>query len=227
MIGVFDSGAGGLAALREIRRQNPFVDVCFFADYENAPYGTKKRAELIQLACRDILKLREAGADKILMACCTASTVHKYLPQGLRCISLPIIDVTAREAALTTRSGRVGIIGTEATISSGAFRRALYCHKEVRAVFELATQNLVGAVEAGICDGNITQGWREMLLHALLPLRQNRIDTLILGCTHFARLEREIGGVLPGVSIINSSRVGAKEILKYCSRVGCGKTVYI
>ena len=227
MIGVFDSGAGGLAALSEIRRRNPFVDICFFADYGNAPYGTKKRGELINLVSRDISRLRDAGADRILMACCTASTVYKYLPRQLRDLALPIIDVTAREAALATKCGRVGVIGTNATVSSGAFKRALYLHKEVKSVWELATQNLVSAVESGICDGTITENLREGLFRTLLPLRQKAIDTLILGCTHFARLEREISGVLPGVSIINSSREGAKEILKYCAPKGCGKTLYL
>ena len=227
MIGVFDSGAGGLAALSEIRRRCPAADVCFFADYENAPYGTKKRSELIQLVSRDILMLRDAGADKILMACCTASTVYKYLPKEMREVSIPIIDVTAKQAALATRCGRVGVIGTAATVHSGAFKNSLKLHKAVRAVFELATQNLVFDVEAGICDGSFTKKQREGLFRTLLPLRQKGIDTLILGCTHFARIEREISGVLPGVTIINSSREGAKEILKYSAPKGRGKTLYL
>lgn len=227
MIGVFDSGAGGIAALLEIRRRNPFVDICFFADYENAPYGTKKRGELINLVTRDILKLKAAGAEKILMACCTASTIHKYLPENLRDAAIPIINATAREAAMATKNGRVGVIGTNATVSSGAFKNALSDHREIKYIRQLATQQLVGAVESGICDGNITPKQREALFRALLPLRERDIDTLILGCTHFARLEREISGVLPGVAIINSSREGAKEILKYCTPQGCGKTVYL
>ena len=227
MIGVFDSGAGGLNALSEIRRLNPTADICFYADYKNAPYGTKSKNELIRLVYEDILKLKGAGADKILMACCTASTIYKYLPKDMQNISLPIIDITSKEASLATKNGRVGVIGTEATISSKEFTKSLSNHKEVTAVFELATQNLVAAVESGICDGNFSNRERNMLFKMLLPIRQSGIDTLILGCTHFSRLEKEIGGCLPGVSIISSSREGAKEILKNYALRGRGKTVYL
>lgn len=227
MIGVFDSGAGGLTALTEIRQRSPFADICFFADYQNAPYGTKKRSELISLVSEDILKLRAAGADKILMACCTASTVYEYLPREMRNISLPIIEATALEAALTTRNGKIGVIATNATVSSRAFTKALSRHKEVKAVFELATQDFVYAVESGVCDGSVTGKERDMLFCTLTPLRQKGIDTLILGCTHFARLEKEIGGVLPGASVISSSREGAKEILKNYTLRGSGKTIYL
>ncbi len=227
MIGVFDSGAGGLTALLEIRKRQPNADICFYADYLNAPYGTKRVCELVRLVYDDILKLQAAGAKKILMACCTASTVHRYLPEPMRDLAIPIIEATAAEAAMMTKNGRVGVIGTKATVSSKAFTKALSSHKEVLAVYELATQRLVGAVEAGICDGNITKTERELLFNTLLPLRRRNIDTLILGCTHFARLEREIGWLLPGVSIISSSREGAKEILKNYAIQGCGKTVYL
>lgn len=229
MVGIFDSGAGGLTALSEMRKLSPTVDVCFFADYKNAPYGTKSRRELVRLVSEDILKLQAAGAEKILMACCTASTVYKYLSEEARAVALPIIEPTAIKAVQTTKNGVIGVIGTNATVSSREFSKSLLSHREVRSVFELPTQNLVSAVESGICDGSITEGQREALFSTLLPLRKKGIDTLILGCTHFAKLEREIGGCLPGVSIINSSREGAKEMLKIYSpqKNGCGKTVYL
>lgn len=227
MIGVFDSGAGGLTAISEIKRLNPSADICFFADYKNAPYGTKTEKELLRLVKEDIQKLRGNGVDRILVACCTASTVHKYLPKDMQKGTVPIIDITALEAALTTKNGKIGVIGTNATVSSKEFTKSLFRHKEVRSVFELATQKLVNAVESGVCDGNVTQAEREELFRTLLPLRQRGIDTLILGCTHFARLEKEIGGVLPGVTIINSSREGAKEILKNYTLKGNGKTIYL
>ena len=74
MLGVFDSGVGGLAALRELRRLLPFEDMIYLADKENAPYGTKTEDELVALVREDVKRLRELGAEKILMACCTAST---------------------------------------------------------------------------------------------------------------------------------------------------------
>ena len=227
LIGVFDSGAGGLAALSEIRRMCPTADVCFFADYENAPYGTKTEAELIRLVSANITRLRDAGADKILMACCTASTVYRHLPIDLRNVSIPIIDATANEALLSTENGKIGVIATKATVESGAFKCSLTRHKNTARVWQIAAQSLVKDVEAGICDGKISAGQRDALFRMLLPLKKKGIDTIVLGCTHFAKLEREISRVLPGVRIINSARIGAKEILKQSSRRGCGKTLYL
>ena len=227
MIGVFDSGIGGLTAVAEIRKVAPNADVCFFADKKNAPYGTKSPDELIALVKADIKKLRLFGADRILMACCTASTVHRYLPRTMRDIAEPIILPTAREAAKVTSCGRVGVIATEATVASGAFSRELSRFTSVKEVFELPLQGLVSLVESGACDKSITQAEKDELCRMLLPIRERKLDTLILGCTHFPHLEGTIGALLPGLKLISSSREGAKEILKTTSPRGTGKTFYI
>ena len=227
MIGVFDSGMGGLTAIAEIRKLAPTADVCFFADKENAPYGTKSREELLKLVKDDITRLRRFGAERILMACCTASTVHRYLPREMRDIAEPIILPTAREAARVTRRGRVGVIATEATVASGAFTEELSRFSNVKEIFELPLQKLVSLVEGGVCDKCITQGEKDELCKMLIPIRERELDTLILGCTHFPHLERTIGKCLPGLKLISSSRAGALEILKTTSPKGTGKTFYI
>lgn len=227
MIGVFDSGAGGLTAIAELRKINPSVDVCFLADYKNAPYGTKKQSDLVYLVKNDILRLQAAGADKILMACCTASTIHRLLPPYMKPLTLPIISPTAKEAARVTKNGRIGVIATLATVHSGEFTKELLKHKNVKSVIELPTQELVSFVECGASDRHISQADRANIYNILKLLRLSGIDTLILGCTHFAHLEREIGCCLPGVRLVNSSREGAKEIIKEMNSYGKGKTVYL
>lgn len=227
MIGVFDSGAGGLTAIAEMRRLNPSVDVCFLADYENAPYGTKSEKELVRLVKNDVLRLISAGADDILMACCTASTVREYLPEAIKVTTLPIIAPAAKEAARVTKIGKIGVIATEATVRSGCFSRELFKYGAVTDVFEVPTQQLVSLVEAGCSDRHIDKFQREILYNVLKPMKRFGIDTLILGCTHFSHLEREIGAALPGVRTVNASRIGAREIMKRNSGYGKGRTVFL
>lgn len=226
MIGVFDSGAGGLTAISELRRLMPSADICFLRDGKNAPYGTKTKRELIRLVERDILNLCRNGADRILMACCTASTVYEELPSEMKDVALPIIEPTAKEAARITTCGKIGVIATEATVDSGAFTNALSKFEEIKDVYELPLQRLVAMIENGAVDGRLKSSEREELARLLSPMK-NKIDTLILGCTHFPHLEREISGCLPGVRLVSSSREGAKEIYRLTKNEGKGKTVFL
>jgi glutamate racemase len=227
MIGIFDSGDGGLAALYELRKRNPYTDVAFFADRSNAPYGTKTKKEITRLTARGIHKLLNAGADKVLIACCTASAVHASLPAILRERSLPIIKPTAEEASRNTINGRIGIISTKATADSRAFETALSCFDNVNAVFAKPMQELVYFVESGKRDCESEESFRRWLNTMLGDFKEKKIDTLILGCTHFGHLEREISFVLPGVKIINSAKEGALEIIKRTSPNGRGTTLYL
>lgn len=227
MIGVFDSGKGGLFAVREIRRLSGTADVCFLADTKNAPYGTKSREELIPLVSRDIERLTEKGASPILMACCTASTVYPYLSEKERALAIPIIEPTAR-AALGLSPKRIGVIATERTVRSRAFSRELFGLGFSGEVFELQTQALVSMVEGGASDGNITDGDREKISEALSPMMDFRPDVLILGCTHFSHIEREISALLCSVPTVSSAREGALEVLRRAPHLfGEGRTVYL
>jgi glutamate racemase len=214
VLGIFDSGVGGLTALREIRRIAPSVDLCFLADGANAPYGTKTRGELIRLVCDDVDFLRKEGCERILMACCTASAAHKHLPEDIRRIAFPIIPAAAKETALATRSGRVGVIATESTVKSKEFLRELYKYPQIKSVFQLPVQELVALVEGGTVDTRVSIARRERIAELLLPMRRAEVDTLIMGCTHFPHLEATISGILPGVRLINPSLAGAREFTK-------------
>lgn len=225
MIGVFDSGEGGSAAVEEIKRLCPECDIIFLADKENAPYGTKTKSELIRLVKKDIKALRCGGAEKILVACCTASTVYPYLSDEERALCVPIITPTAVEAARLT-GGRVGIICTEATARSRCFESALF---EINAKIKTTAVplgELVALVEGGVSDTHYTAKDAARIARLTLPALDFKPDTLILGCTHFSRVSGIIKEILPKVKIVDSAKIGAREILKHAT-VGSGKMIYV
>lgn len=209
MIGVFDSGSGGIAALKELRRLRKSENVVFLADRDHAPYGTRSRESILALAKENVTRLRRLGARRVLIACCTASTVHADLPREVREISVPIIEPTASFAREHSATGRIAVIATEATVRSHAFARALAGCR----VTELAAQRLVGEVEGGAHDGNITPKLCAYLDELLLPAVRFGADVLILGCTHFPHLEGEIRRAL--------SRLTNRKILTVSSAL-CG-----
>lgn len=226
MIGVFDSGVGGLTALAELRRLLPRTDMIYLADREHAPYGTKSEEEILSLAENCIKRLIAAGAERILIACCTASTLHSRLTEGARRITTPIITPAARAAHRVSR-GRIAVIATEATVRSHAFRRELLSIGECE-VTEHATQELVAMVESGASDEvPLTSEEKSRLARLLAPIKASRADTLILGCTHFPHLRGHIAAMLPEVKLISPSREGALEIARSTEDRGGGKTVFL
>lgn len=227
MIGIFDSGRGGLMTLSELRRIAPHKDVIFFADKKNAPYGTKTENELIRLVKRDVEILKSNGAEEILMGCCTACTVYDLLPIEIRKTAHPIIKPTANEAYRVTKNGKIGIIATERTIESGAFSRELSALGLTEPPISVKAQRLVSLIEGGACDGNLKKSEKEELDALLAPVKESGADTLILGCTHFPYLEKEISKLLPGVRTVSSALMGAKEILRYENKSEMGKTIFI
>jgi glutamate racemase len=211
LIGIFDSGVGGFCAYRELRRLLPKENILYLADRKNAPYGTKTKDEIIALTRADIGRLRSFGAEKILIACCTASSIHSDLPDKDREISLPIITPAARAAARL--GSRIAIIATEHTARSSAFGREISAFSDAPC-FEFAEQKLVSLVEGGSRDGRVSDECRKVLLSVREKVRGVKADLLILGCTHFSHLEGEISRLLPGVKIISPAREGARELAK-------------
>ena len=226
MIGVFDSGVGGLTALAELRRLLPRTDMIYLADREHAPYGTKSEEEILSLAENCIKRLITAGAEKILIACCTASTLHSRLTEGARGITTPIIAPAARAAQRVSRGG-IAVIATEATVRSHAFRRELLSIGECE-VTEHPAQELVAMVESGASDQNpLSNEEKSRLARLLEPIEASRADTLILGCTHFPHLRGHIAAMLPCVKLISSSREGALEIARSTEDRGDGRTIFL
>jgi glutamate racemase len=227
VIGVFDSGVGGLTALAELRRLMPHTDITYLADKENAPYGTKSAAEIADCAESCISRLAELGAERILIACCTASTVYPYLSLASRSISVPIILPAARAAAAASENGRIAVIATHATVRSHAFSRAISAERRAH-VIEIDAQPLVALVEGGARDGvPLTESEEDTLRSLLAPADGFGADALVLGCTHFPHLAGHISKMLPKMKLISPSTEGAKEMAKAISDRGGGRTVFI
>ena len=226
MIGVFDSGDGGLCTVEKIRELSPLSDICFLADRDNAPYGTKTRREIISLAKRNIKRLRSEGAQKVLIACCTASSVYPALSEEERAIAVPIIDATARTAVNKTKSRKIGVIATEATALSGAFEKSIKALLPDAEVYTEETQELVSLIEAGACDAQIKGRALEKLEKILQKIKKYPFDVLILGCTHFPRLEKTISHIVERETV-SSALAGAEEILKYTDSRGSGRNVFL
>ena len=220
MIGVCDSGEGGRVAVEELHRIAPQADICFFADRENAPYGTKSPLEIITLLRADVQRVRDAGADEVLIACCTASTVYDRLTRVERKGVFPIIKPTAKAAVMATKNGRIGVLATEATVKAHAFGRELLRLDPTLHVTETAAQRFVGYVEGGRIDHNDVK-------QTIEGMQDDGIDTLVLGCTHFPRLEGIIREYAGKITIISSAREGALEIAKHAHLDGHGATIYI
>ena len=211
MLGLFDSGNGGLNTVRYIKANFTDVDLVYKIDRANSPYGTKSKKELTEIVQNNISELIERGAEKVLIACCTASTVYNTLEKKYREISIPIIAPIAKRAMIKSNSKSIGVIATQRTVAAHAFKRAMPGCK----VTEIPTQELVGLIDNGLNDKTVTEREKSQLERILARLSDKNIDTLILGCTHFPALKStflEICTPLGIANIIDSAEVGAEAL---------------
>ena len=224
MIGVFDSGVGGFCALRELRRLLPSEDIVYLADRKNAPYGTKSQEEIIALTQADIKRLRDYQVNKILIACCTASSVHEFLDKEEREISLPIIRPAAQMAA---EGRRIAVIATERTVSSAVFSKEISKISDAKVV-EFSAQRLVTLVEGGCRDGRINTECERELCRIAELIADAEADTLILGCTHFSHLEGELQKRC-NVKTVSPAREGAAALTRIITKSHGerGRIIYI
>ena len=212
MIGVFDSGMGGLTAVKEILKIKPDAGLIFFGDTGRVPYGTRSRETIINYALQDARFLASKKVDAILVACGTVSSTA--MPELKKLLDVPVfgvVEATAEAAVRATRNGRIGVIGTPATIASGSY--VDYIKKAAPGVvtFAKACPLFVPLVEEGFfsADCEITRLTAE---HYLAELRRADIDTLILGCTHYPVMAEAISHALPGVTLINSGAESARRL---------------
>lgn len=212
MIGIFDSGLGGLTAYKELRTRLPAGDFVYFGDTGRVPYGSRSRELLMRYARQDIRFLLDRGADVILAACGTISSV--VLDAVKDEFSVPlfgVVDASVAAALAATKNEKIGVIGTGATISSGAFEQKLRAADPRVAVTAAACPLFVPLVENGYI-GRDCAVTRKVAADYLAPMRDAGIDTLILGCTHFPIIADIIGDLLPGVALVNSGAAAAAEI---------------
>lgn len=226
MTGIFDSGAGGLAALCELRRLLPNEDIVFYADAKNAPYGTKSTDEIVRLAESNVRRLRSAGADRVLIACCTASACFGFFDKKSQKSSVPIIAPTAEAAVNATVCGKIAVIATELTVRLHAFSEAIRALSPDIEVLETAAQPLVAIAERIARGISPTREEEATVCKMIEDTKNSGADTLVLGCTHFSHLENTIKKYLNGIITVDSARVGAGFMARYAN-AGCGKTLYL
>lgn len=216
-IGVFDSGVGGLTVMREIIRQIPKERVVYFGDTARVPYGSKSRDTILKYSRQIIRFLKTKEVKTIVVACNTASAVALEEIRGE--LDIPIIGVIkpgAKTAIKSTRNGKIGIIGTETTVRSKIYSHFIQDLNPNLTVIGKACPLFVPLVEEGeFLKSPIAA---EIATHYLEDLKKERIDTLILGCTHYPLMRKLIGQIMgEQVVLVNpayETARGLKELLK-------------
>jgi len=214
-IGVFDSGVGGLTAVKELHKILPHEDILYFGDTGRVPYGTRSRETILKYAAQDIQYLLTNRVKAVVIACGTVSAnVNDELLRRMG-VNVPCTGVVlpaTRAACALSATGRIGVIATTAAIRSGAYGRAMRSIRPSAKVFGNAAPLFVPLVENGLTDyhNQITRLTAQMYLE---PLVREKIDTLILGCTHFPLLYDIINDILDyRVALIDSGAQAAQYI---------------
>lgn len=223
MIGVFDSGLGGLSILKAILQALPEQQYLYVGDSDRAPYGSRPSEEIYRFTLEGVDFLLQQGCEMVILACNTSSAEalrkiqKEYLPTHYpdRKV-LGVIVPAAEDAAQKTRNHRIGVMATEGTVQSGAFVRELQKLLPDAKVIQQACPLLVALVESGEQNSSVAE---QAIREYLEPLLSQGIDTLILGCTHYEHLLPYIEQVTAGRAvIISESEVIARKLKEYLSR---------
>lgn len=218
-IGVFDSGVGGLTVAKELIRQLPNEDIVYFGDTARVPYGIKSKETVIRFSIENILFLLKQDVKLICVACNTVSSVA--LPVIKNHFKVPIVGVISpgvREAVYATQNKRIGVIGTRGTIRSRTYELEIkHLDPEVKVTVQ-SCPLFVPFVEEGWLSGNVVL---DVARTYLKPLKSARVDTVILGCTHYPILKPVIKEVLgKNVFLIDSAQQVAIEVKKILAAEG-------
>lgn len=203
-IGVFDSGLGGLTVVKRLLRALPHEDILYFGDTGRVPYGTRSRETIRKYAAQDMQFLLSNQVKMVIAACGTVSSVAGDIGAGLPLPYTGVLAPASRAAAAATKNGRIGVIGTPATINSRSYSREIAAIDPSLLVLEQDCPLFVPLVENGFVEPG-DQVARLVAEKYLLPLCEQQVDTLILGCTHFPILADTISAVMgPRVALIDA-----------------------
>ncbi|HEX6145491.1 MAG TPA: glutamate racemase [Acidimicrobiia bacterium] len=216
MIGVFDSGVGGLGVLTEIRRLLPRADLLYLADQGRAPYGVRSLDEVAAMADEVTGWLLDRGATVVTIACNTASAAALHRLRGLH-PGVPFVGMepAVKPAAVRTTSGVIGVVATAATFQGELFASVVQRHSRGARIVTQACPRWVELVEASSIDGPEARGEVE---RCLAPILDEGADTLVLGCTHFGYLVpliEEVAG--PALTIIDPAPAVARQVARIAS----------
>ncbi|VEH06558.1 glutamate racemase [Corynebacterium kutscheri] len=216
-IGIFDSGVGGLTVARTIMQQLPHESVIYIGDTAHSPYGSLPIAQVRERALAIADELVERGSKMLVIACNTASAA--CLRDARERYNVPVVEViqpAVRRAIATTRNGKIGVIGTEGTVKSGAYQDLFAVNPQIHAYAQPCPQ-FVDFVERGITTGRQILG---IAKDYVAPLQAAGVDTLVLGCTHYPLLTGVIQlAIGDQVTLVSSSEEATKDVVKYLSAI--------
>jgi len=215
MIGIFDSGVGGLTVVKEVFKYLPDYQIIYFGDTARLPYGTKGASFVKKYSKKITNWLLQKNAKIIIIACNTASAwAADSLKKEFKAVPVfEMINPAIAEALATTKNKKIGIIGTPGTIKSNAYQQKLLKADKTIKIFSQACPLFVPLVEEGSLDNNFTI---EIIKKYLEPLKNKGIDTLILGCTHYPLLKKVIEETIgSGIKVINPAESLVKEVKNY------------
>lgn len=224
-VGMFDSGVGGLSVLRTFMKDLPNEDVIYFADTARVPYGGRPPQEIIKINYEIIDYLIDQGIKLIVMACGTSSSIaYPVVKEKYKVPMIEIVTPGARAAVAATRNGKIGLIATVGTVDSGAFQREIKAIRADAEVFSAGCPLFVPLIEGGFAEADET---KRVAREYLKPLIKEKIDTLILGCTHYPHLSKIIQEVVgDGVVLVDPGEEAvsdAREVLKKNDLFSSGK----
>ena len=216
-IGIFDSGVGGLTVLKELIKTLPQEDTIYFGDSARFPYGTKSPETIVRYSLEIASFLSSREIKLLVVACNTASAVAlEALNQELTIPVVGVIEPGARRAVSVTRTGKIGVIGTEGTIRSGAYAKAI---KRINPAVEVLTRScplFVPLAEEGWIENEVARLTARTYLRGL---KEEGVDTLVLGCTHYPLLKGIIAEVMgEGVSLVDSGEETARTVTSILSQ---------
>ncbi|MBE6813056.1 MAG: glutamate racemase [Ruminococcaceae bacterium] len=211
-IGVFDSGLGGLTVVKSLIEQMPYEDIIYFGDTARVPYGGRSCETIQTYACQDVDFLLQYDVKAVVIACNTADAMaRKLIEQNYQLPVVGVVDPAAQMAVKVSKNKKIGVICTRATAKSGAYETAARAVDPSVRVFTRACPLLVPLVE----NGRFTKEDRvvQIILDEYLePLHRERIDTLVLGCTHYPLLKEAVAQSLPDIKIICSGEASTDTL---------------
>jgi glutamate racemase len=212
-LGIFDSGVGGLTVVGEILKTLPGKRIVYFGDTAHLPYGTKSPRTVIRLSLENSRFLIHQGVKIIVVACNTSSSIAMGSIRAS--VDVPVVGVVepgVQAAIRRTKTGRIGIVGTTATVQSGAYQQSLLEKEPKLTVFGQPCPLFVPLVEEDWVSGSLVEG---IVKKYLMPLLEQHIDTLILGCTHYPLLSKVLRTVVGDtVSLVDSAKETAREVAR-------------
>ena len=208
-IGVFDSGVGGLTVVRALMERLPNENIIYFGDTARVPYGVKSRSTIETFTAQIVDFLLQNQVKALVIACNTIAAVAYQRVQQMagNMPVLSVIEAGAQAALSTTRNGNIGVIATSTTVNSNAYARAISARNSDTRILSQAAPLLVPLVEEGWLEHEVT---RLTVREYLRPLLADKIDTLILGCTHFPLLKPLIQQEAPQIELVDSSTTTAE-----------------